>query len=215
MEAFCLEIFQAFLLVLASSVDAFAAGFSYGAQRVRIPPISLLAIAVICSGTLAGSLWLGEIFVPVMSESIAKKIGVLLLLLMGVSKFFDRMFKRWIQNLSPKKEFCFSVFHLRCILTIYADPVQADADASRRLSLKEAIALSVALSVDGLAAGVGAGMTDVSGSMGFIMALGMSLLAVWCGQGIGRRFCRLQKIDSAFISAGVLILLAGIKAMNI
>lgn len=53
-------ILELLILVVALSVDAFAASFVYGADRVKIPVSSVLVIAGISSGILFLSLGLGE-----------------------------------------------------------------------------------------------------------------------------------------------------------
>lgn len=49
---------QAFLLVTALSIDAFAASFAYGSKKIKIPASSIIVINLICSAILALALLL-------------------------------------------------------------------------------------------------------------------------------------------------------------
>lgn len=203
------------LLVAASSVDAFAAGLSCGAEKIRIPAGSLLVISLICSGTLGISLLLGTLLAPIIPSGVARMAGASLLLLLGVGKLFDRFLKKQIRKGIQTKEIHFRLFRLRFILTVYANPAEADADASNRLSFGEAIALAAALSADGLAAGFGAGLTQTAAGETFLLAFVVSLLTVWAGNWAGARFLARKNIDGALISAGILLLLGCLKIAGI
>ena len=71
------------------------------------------------------------------------------------------------------------------ILNIYANPEQADQDRSGVLSVGEATALAVALSLDSLTVGVGAGLdqTPVFAAVliSFVLGLAAILLGRWLG----------------------------------
>ena len=65
--------FPLFLLLLTIlSLDAFAAGLSYGTEKVRVSPFSLLLLALVSAGVLTLSLAAGDRFLglfPLPSQS--------------------------------------------------------------------------------------------------------------------------------------------------
>ncbi|MFR1232224.1 MAG: hypothetical protein ACLSCQ_00520 [Evtepia gabavorous] len=86
-------------------------------------------------------------------------ICFLLLAGLGIVKIFDSSLKALIRrHRDLHRQWQFSAFHFRVILNIYANPEQADQDRSGALSVGEATALAVALSLDSLTVGVGAGL---------------------------------------------------------
>lgn len=211
MDIFAAAALEALILAAASSVDAFTAGFSCGVGKVRIPLCPLWIISGICSLTLGISLWLGNLLAPVIPEGLAQGIGGGLLMLIGVYKLFDSLVKRWIRR--REREFHFQLFHVRCILKIYADPAEADWDASSRLSAGEAAALAAALSVDGLAAGFGAGLSMGSPLLTGVFSLLLSAGALLLGCRMGGVFSSRIRTDGAWLSGIVLILLGASKCL--
>jgi putative sporulation protein YtaF len=208
MEFVAIPILEALLLALASSIDALTAGFSCGVEKVKIPLRSLFIIAGICSSTLTASLWLGNLLAPVFSAGLAQGLGAGILVLLGVYKLFDSLVKGWIRR--KEREFHFRILHMRCILKIYADPAKADWDSSRKLSPGEAAALAATLSVDGLAAGFGAGLGMGNPLLAGILSLACSAAAVFLGSRMGLSLSAHFRSGGEWIS-GIALILLGIS----
>ena len=102
---------------------------------------------------------------------------------------------------------------MRFILNIYANPEKADSDHSRILSPSEAAYLVVALSLDNLAVGFGAGITDTSPILVVAFSLISDMLGVMLGCWLGNRITRKLKLDLAWLSGALLILLAFLKLL--
>ena len=140
------------ILVVALSVDAFAASFVYGADRVKIPVSSVLVIAGISSGILFLSLGLGDRVEDWMPEVAVRHASFFLLLLLAVIKLFDSSVKSLIRRLGTihkkmDKRLKVSVFNLHLILSVYAD-VEKATPADSVLTPAEALSLGTALSLD-------------------------------------------------------------------
>lgn len=89
------------------------------------------------------------------------KIPFVSVFIFGLIKLFDSSIKSFIRkHKGIRKQLRFSMFSLNFILNIYADPEDADTDSSRDLSPREAVSLAIALSLDGLAVGFGAGLAN-------------------------------------------------------
>ncbi len=202
---------EALALVLALSLDAFAASFAYGADRVRIPPASLAVISGVCSGVLGLSLLLGSGAAPWLPAGIPSLIGFLLLLIIGCVRLFDSSIKALIRSrrLTEKR----IQFHLCVILDIYACPQNADRDQSRVLSPGEAASLAMALSLDGLAAGFGAGLSQVDWLLPVLFSLIVGAAAVRLGDLAGQRLAKRIPFDLSWLSGFLLILLALLKVI--
>lgn len=203
---------EAALLVLAISTDAFAAALAYGTRKIRIPVLSAVTISVICSGMLLLSLFVGGIIRPVVPEGLTIGLGFSILFLLGFVKLFDSSIKAYIRRHQKlNKRIRFSFCSLKFILTVYADPSEADQDASRVLSPLEAASLAVALSLDGLAAGVGAGFSSFSWFSMLILSFSIGLAAVGSGYVIGRRVAEKSQADLSWLGGILLIVLAFMK----
>ncbi|MCL1820169.1 MAG: sporulation membrane protein YtaF [Oscillospiraceae bacterium] len=205
------EIIQAALLVTALSTDALVAGFSYGVNNVKIPLKSALVINAVCGALLALSIFFGTLLNSVMPPGTAAGISFTLLFGLGLIKLFDGFIKRMIKSGKAFGNFKFKLLNLNFILHVYAEPEQADIDASRILSPKEAVTLAAALSLDGLSVGFGVGLVGANP----LLVVGLSRIfdfaAIMLGVLFGRRVADKLSIDLSWLSGVLLIVLAVLR----
>lgn len=203
------------LLVVALSVDSFVASVAYGTNKIRIPFVSIMIISVICSLTLALSLFIASVISPVLPPLITKLFCFFILFILGVIKLFDSSIKSLIRkHKGITKQLKFSMLNLNFILNIYADPEDADTDCSRDLSPYEAISLAVALSLDGLAAGFGAGLVNFNIIEVIIFSLIFGILAVLLGCRLGNKIAEKLPVNISWISGALLVSLGVLKLVN-
>ena len=150
---------QLFLLITALSLDAFAASFVYGTDRVKIPAASVAVITALSTGILVLFLLLGKWFGGLIPPRATSVLCFLILFALGFIKLFDSTIKSFIRKSDFfERKVCFSISNLNFILTVYADPSAANGEDIAVLSPVEALSLGLALSLDSAAAGFGAGM---------------------------------------------------------
>lgn len=206
------SIFQAFFLVLALSLDTFTAGVALGTQKITVPFRSVLAISLTCSASLWLAISLGGWIGNWISPRTGAVIGCIILVMMGSVRLFDGVIKELLRRCCENKEgMVFYRKNLKIFLQVCVDSAQADFNRSQSLSVPEAISLAVALSVDGLAAGVGAGILDVSHWLIFLIAMLINLFAVHLGCRTGIRFSRKHEQDISWVAGALLIVLGLIK----
>jgi len=146
-----------------------------------------------------------------MPPAVAAWIGFSILFVLGVTKLFDSFIKRMIKSGKLFSKIKFKLFSLNFILHVYAEPEQADIDASRILSPKEAVYLAVALSLDGLSVGFGAGLSGANPVLVVGLSLIFGFLAVIFGALLGRRFAEKFSLDLSWFSGALLIILAVLR----
>ncbi len=206
------SIFQAFFLVLALSLDTFTAGVALGTQKIMVPFRSVLAISLTCSASLWLAISLGGWIGNWISSRTGAVIGCVILVMMGSVRLFDGVIKELLRRCCENKEgMVFYRKNLKIFLQVCVDSAQADFNRSQSLSVPEAISLAAALSVDGLAAGVGAGILDVSHWLIFLIAMLINLFAVHLGCRTGIRFSRKHEQDISWVAGALLIVLGLIK----
>jgi len=205
-------ILQAVFLAAALSLDAFVAAFSFGVNKVKIPLISAFLITLICTAVLAGALFLGALFSTVINPNTAKIISCIILIVVGLVKLSDSLIKSYIKRQQKKqknidKKINFKFFSLQFMINIYADPVEADQDSSKILSVKEAIGLAIVLSLDSLSVGIGAGL--LQGSFAALIAISFvaGFIFVILGALFGKLLAKKSKINLSWLSGTILILL--------
>lgn len=202
----------ALLLVSALSLDAFAAAFGYGAGKIKIPFLSTVIVSLICSAFLAAALFAGKAVSGFLSDTARTAICFSMLLLIGLIKLSDSLIKNYIRRHKPiDKSFKFRFLSLKFILNVYADPETADADSSKTLSAGEAAALAVALSLDGITAGLGVGFIETE-RRGYLIIIGLSLItgiaAILLGGLIGKKIAQKTPLNLGWLGGVILIGLA-------
>ncbi|HJD24223.1 MAG TPA: manganese efflux pump [Firmicutes bacterium] len=204
-----------FLLVTAVSADAFAASFAYGMGGIRIPAASLAVITGISTAMLLLSLLLGGVLRPFLPPGLTRALASGILLLLGLAKLFDCSLKVFLRrHTTVRREWKVAGFELRFILNVYANPEEADSDHSRSLSPREAAPLAAALSLDGLAAGFGAGLAAVSFPVVALLSLGIGALSVLLGSSLGRKAAQKLPFDLSWLGGVLLLALAVMKLLS-
>jgi len=153
-----------------------------------------------------------RIIKPFLADWITVWISFFILLCLGIIKLLDDGMKAFIRKHGGmERELEFSAFSIRFVLGLYADPALADTDASKTLSAREAIGLSVALSLDSIAVGFGAVMGDASLWMVLLCAMVFDYVAVCAGISIGGFLARKKDLSIHWLGGILLILLAVAK----
>lgn len=203
---------EIFLLVLALSLDAFVVSFAYGTDHIKIPVGSSQVISILCTLMLGASLFIGSLLQSYLPASLTKTFCFGILFFFGIIKLFDGLLKGWIrQHTSFSKKVQFTWCNLHFIFRIYADPAVADQDLSKTLSAKEAVALAFALSLDGLAVGVGIGMMEVHFFMTMLLSFLIHNVVILLGSILGNKLAARTSLSLTWLSGALLLILAFLK----
>lgn len=198
-------------LILALSLDTFMAALSYETNKIKIPINSNLIISFICALFLFISLLLGNILNIFIQESIIKWISFIILFTIGCFKICNNRIKKFIDKKNFKnKSINFSFCNLKFILQIYSDYVSADADKSKKLGTLEATSLALALSIDGLSAGLAFNIDITLGLFIFIICFLANIIFILLAKILNTIFNN-NKIDFALLGGFIFILLAFYK----
>ena len=203
---------EALCIAAALSLDAFAAGFSYGAGRIRIPLSSVVVIDAICSISVGATLLLGSLLKNHIPVRLTGMVCFVILFLLGLVKLLDGITKSVIRKYGAiSSNIRFSFCNFRFVLSLYADPECADIDHSKTISPREAAALAVALSLDGCAVGFGTALGNVNGIAVFFCSLVTEALAVICGVHLGNKAAGKLSCNLSWAGDLILLILAFVK----
>lgn len=205
------------LLVVALSVDSFAAALAYGAEKIKIPLPSLMMISFICSLTLGLSLWLGNLLSPLLSNLAVHWLSFSILLILALFNLFSSAVKDFAARLR-KRGCCengckFKLFDTVFFICACDDCRAADRDNSHSLSVKESLALAFALSIDGVTAGFGAGVSGGSAIMAALFCFVLSASALFFGVIAGDFILKRCHINLSYLGGGILLILAFSKLL--
>lgn len=204
------NIWTIFLLGIAISIDGFTVGISYGMRGIKIRPLPLLLIGSISTIVIYLSSTLGAILADITGISLAKNIGGFILVTIGCWIIYTAYNNKKKES-SPNTKilFSFRIKPLGIIINILREPTTADFDQSGTINFFEAVFLGLALALDALGAGFGAGMTGISGLLAPIVIGLVSILFVSTGFFFGKKLGNI--LPQYFkIVPGIIILFLGI-----
>lgn len=181
------SISKLILLIIALSADAFTAGFAYGADNVKIPPLSAVIVAMLSDLLLISSLFIGNLFKAYIPASIASFLSFVILFVLAAVKIFDSSLKKTIQD--------------------------ANCDDVSILSPTEALSLGFALSADSAAAGIGAASLEFSLPLTAVLTFLIGMIAVCGGCRLGRLLASKSDFNFSIIGGFLLLFLAFTKLL--
>ncbi|HAJ96764.1 MAG TPA: hypothetical protein DCO72_03395 [Ruminococcus sp.] len=195
-------MFQACLLAVAVCMDTFFSAMGCSLSGIHIPKRCALLISTIGTIFLAVSLSGGVFLREILPEPILKYGGCMLLATLGLIQVMKEAFSVIIWKRKPH----FRRKALGLVIEICFDETVADTDGSKILSLEETPAFAIAMSVDSLLSGLGAGLQgmQISVCLGLTFILGFFLTV--CGTYTGKRFQNHFRIK--WLGGVMLILLA-------
>ncbi|GAA0703767.1 sporulation membrane protein YtaF [Paraclostridium ghonii] len=205
---------ESLILVSSLCIDTFVASVAYGTDRIKIPFYSNIVINLVCSLFLGVSLTLGGLLKDFLSPGTASILSFILLLSLGFFRLFESFFKTYIQKFSNTgAPLTFKAFDFKFVLEIYANETKADYDKSKTLTLKEAIYLAVALSLDSLAVGFGSSLVSINYLQVLILSFIVGTCCLFIGVHIGKKFIEKVDLNLSWLSGLMLIILAFIRFM--
>lgn len=197
------------LFLTAVSLDSMTAGFSYGTDNVHIKPSSLLLLVLVPALFITVAQGLGSFVAYFLPAGILPCLSFFLLFLIGIAKLFESL----IRLLAKKRPSLMGnwgckIKQLNIVFTVYLSPEEANRTELQVLSVKEALLLSLALSLDSILVGMAFCFTPLSPVLLFFSAAFCNLLLFSGGYLLGRLLSRLLHFDLSWLSGLCLLLLA-------
>lgn len=191
---------KALLLTIAVCTDSFAAAAGIGGAGIKIPFRSAAVISLVGTFFLTASAAASEVLKLCINSELFGVLSFGLLFGLGVFNLFQNFFKGIISKKldgdknSPAK--------------LFFDETAADADNSKSISVREALALSVALSADSVVTGISSGSLELNLPLLSAVCFFTGVPAVLLGTLLGEKLQSALKINLGWLSGAVLIVLA-------
>lgn len=181
---------------------------SYGVSKIKIGTGSNLVIAVIAFVFSTVGILFGKYIIKIIPGTLSTVVAALFVLIIGVRIILITLMARR-QPRTPKMK------GKRGSINRYLDdPTHADKDQSGEISMVEALVLGVAVSMNALTNGLGAGLMNLSPFAVSSSAAVFSFIAIWSGGKLGERVANVRMFGwnlgqfSTLISGGILLLIA-------
>jgi len=184
-------------------------GLAYGARKINVPFRSNFAIALFSGVATLFSSMLGSLLSSYIPRHTGNIIGGTIVIAIGlytISSYLHNKKKSKPVHQSGNQY----IGELRAVMD---DPGLADRDYSGDISVKESVLLGIALAVNCLGTGFGAGMAGVNIAVLTLAVSVFSLATISLGAMIGRRWAAKFLGDQATILSGLLLVAVGIYQM--
>lgn len=192
------SIYFFILLVIVLSMDAFAAGLSYGIEKVRVPFMSVFIIALLSGSMLTASQLAGNLFLDLIPDELTKGISFFILFLLSLYKFYDA-----VPQLHKKDSG----------LTTRTISQKVNKEDKAVLSCREAILLALALSIDNISAGLCTGTIFLPPIILLLFTTAIHFLSIWLGLFTGHLLSRKSSHSFAWLGAVILMILSFIRIL--
>jgi putative sporulation protein YtaF len=183
------SILPILLIAVSSNLDNIGVGTSYGVRKINIPIASNLLIAVVTATGTFLSVILGQSVYLFISKEMAGLLGGGIIVVAGLWVVFQERFMHRVQEPSQAepivKARC-SNYGFRHIVQILDNPIVADWDFSGHIDRKEALALALALTINNIPNGVGAGMLGLNVYALTAVVFVVSIITIWLGIYLGK-----------------------------
>lgn len=206
--------FSALLLFLtAVSVDSLTAGLTYGTQRVHIKLSSYAILICVPAAFIAASNRIGSCIGLLFSPSLLPILSFILLTFIGLSKLSESLIRLLARrHPSLQRNWGCKIKQIHIVFTVYLSPEDANGGDLQILSPKEALLLSLALSLDSVLAGMAFAAVPMSFAVLFGLAAVFNLLLFSAGYGFGHLLSTVVHIDLSWLS-GLFLLLLAVQAL--
>jgi putative sporulation protein YtaF len=191
-------------LALAVSTDVFVAFFGCGGRGIGLKRRTAVVSAVVCSCIFLAFGLIGSVATPFVPDEIEKYVGFATLMLIGLTRVFDRAVKAVIRRFRQR---------LSLIFKVYAEPELADLDAGGDLSIREGVLLASATSIDAAITALGSGMSGSYVLAAAAFTVVFSFAAVTLGVCLGRYLSGKCPLNLSVVGGVILIVLAITKLM--
>ncbi len=203
---------ESILLVISLCIDACAASFAYGTNKIKIPVTSGIILTGISTLFLAFSIGIGSIIKGFIPVHLTTAICFCILFLLGFMRLFEGLLKSYLNKKAVSPENIeLSLLNFKLVLNVYMDATLADVDQSKSLSTKEAIYLGIALSLDSLIIGFGVALATINLMQIILLCIVLNSLAIFLGAMVGNICAKKANVDLSWLSGVILILLAFFK----
>ncbi|ASS74527.1 sporulation membrane protein YtaF [Tumebacillus algifaecis] len=222
-----LHFFSLLVLAFAVSLDGFGVGLTYGLRKIRFPLWSLLVVTLCSATMILIAMQLGDVISHYLTDSFAKNFGAVILIGVGSFAIYNILTQKEKEpvaeeqtpdeSAAPVEEKQHkTVLHVELkkvglVIQILRTPSSADVDRSGDISVKEALILGLALSMDGFGAGVGASLIGFHSISTALTIAGMNLMFIYSGLRVGMRYADARLMRKMMYIPGAMLILIGLS----
>ena len=196
------------LFVIASSLDNFVVGLSYGIKKIKISLLNNLVVSSISGIGTFISMMFGSLFYIYIPQKSSSIIGSSILILFGLYFIFNSLRSK-LKKHYDIKENGNTMLRIDYYDDILKHPELADKDSSNSIDIKESIILGIALSLNNIGLGIGASIIGLNIYISSLLSIIFSLIFVQIGFHIGSAYFSNMFEKYAEPISGIIIIILG------
>ncbi|MFI3176830.1 MAG: manganese efflux pump [Eubacteriales bacterium] len=185
MPVILLQYIDELIFVLALTIDTFTISVLYGSQRIEIPFLSNVILNLTATLVLLSAIFFGSFLKQWIPEEATHYLSFLILCGIGGYKCVESLTNPKLQD--------------------------GDRNHDKILSAKEALSISLALSMDGISIGLGAAFLSVDFVVIGILSLLVGMIAIIIGTRMGRILVKTISLDYSLVGGIAMIVFAFTK----
>lgn len=216
-----MELLHALIFALAVSLDGFGVGLAYGIRKVQVPGLSLLIICLTSTLAITLSMLFGSLVAGIISPAFAEKIGSVIMVAVGTWILLQSLanlrreknkLTGWEKATATENKpiLNLKIPPLGIVVQILREPIRADFDCSGIISVKESLALGLALAMDALGAGFGAAVAGLKFLLVPLFVGIFKLIFVSSGLYLGQRWGLKAMGEKGAVLPGIILIVLGL-----
>lgn len=215
------------LLAISTSIDSLGIGITYGIKNTLISFKGKLVIFFISFIITLISLYFGSIIKTILPSYVSDYLGSFIFIIIGIFICFgalrnDKEIKSndienildttKMKNNESVKTYSFFIKFLGITVKIIKDATSSDLDNSKKIDSKEALFLSIVLSIDSICVGIGGGIIDLNNYIFPILIGVFQLFFLSLGTFLGKKIYKFTNLPNNIwsIISGILLIFLGI-----
>ncbi|MBA2876328.1 sporulation membrane protein YtaF [Thermaerobacillus caldiproteolyticus] len=207
------------MLALAVSLDSLSVGVTYGLRKMKFPFRSIMVIALLSGIMLLFSMYVGTFLVLVLPVQVERWAAAFILIALGVWAIYNVVRKQEDEDESVEQRLIpparTRIWRLRLnrfgiVIQILKRPSMADLDGSGTISMKEAMLIGIALSMDAFGAGLSASFLGYSPIVLAVLVSIMNIVFIRFGLRTGYKFSKIKVMKKATMIPGTILICLGI-----
>ncbi|MGG2067312.1 sporulation membrane protein YtaF [Bacillus sp. S14(2024)] len=198
------SLFSILFIAIASNLDNAGVGIAYGIRKIHISWFNNFIIAFFgFLFTLVGGFF-GNWISLFISDATASVIGAIVIGSIGVLVLCQPLLSKETEQGRKQSN---------VLMRILRNPEAADFDGSKSIGFSEAIVLGIALSINNIAGGFDAGITNLNLWMTAIISGFFSFLSVRFFSYVGKKYLAVYLGKWATVIAGALLIIIAVDQL--
>lgn len=195
-----MRLLTAVLIAAVSNLDNLGVGVALGIRGTRVAAIPNLIIAAMTMAGTAAAMWSGRALTRLIDPPTATSLGAIIIIAVGAMSLLAAL----LAHRAPS--------HPRPVLNDAALPRRGNG--GKPISYRAALVLGVALSLNNIGSGVGAGVAGIPPLATTLLAGAFSLISISGGSTAGRSLRRPLPDDRASLASALALLAVGIAMLS-